>query len=1704
LTITTTSLPDGQINVPYSATLTAAGGTPPDTWAVTGGALPTGVNVDPSSGIVSGTPTVNGTFTVTFGVNDSGNPVQTASKSFTFIIVGPPVITQASPSSLHQGDTNQNVVLVGQFTHFVQGQTTVSFSSADITVNSVTVNSQTSVTANISITVTALIGARNVTVTTGSEVAVGNSVFTVQAGLAVVSLSPNFGVQGTNPTITINGTFTHFTQGQTTANFSGNDITAGAVTVNSPTLATVQIQISVVASLGQRTIVINTGSESAPGTFNVTAGAPIITSVNPNVGGQGVTSLSVTVNANFTSWVNGTTVASFGSGISVGGATPGGFGPVTVNGSGQFTATVSIAAGATLGPRDVTVKTGTEQEVAGGAFTVENCTTTAAIVLYTSPVYGVGGVPLNTNVQWEFNAPLNRSAINANSVRLYDGVTGLQIPSTVSLDATGRIVTLVPSQLLAVGRAFNTYLGYQGAVTDACGNALSAFTQFTTTFTPETSGPSVIRTSPINNDINVPLNAQIVLQLNVPVDPLTLQDGFTVSTGGTAIPGTYATMFNNNDYTRVVFTPLPNLTAMTTYTVTYGTELTDDVGNPLVNPGSFSFTTGTATDTTNGSVMGTDPQYAETNIGTNVTPTFYLSKIADPISIDSGTVYMVNANTGKLIASTVAVSADRMHVTMTPSAPLQPGTTYYEYKGYGHQYFDLAGNPFSSAFLYFTTAGSAITAGPVVTQISPPDGTAGAPVNTQVVAVTSGLIDPNTVGNNAITVTPQGSTTPVPATVTLGSDQVTLTWVPLANLSTSTKYNVTVAGFADTQGNAVASFTSSFTTGSNGTPVGAGSLTAVLTSPVNTAVNVSNNARIDVTFSEVIDLATVINILVLENGSYSLAGTWGPNPTDPTNGAKVSFTPAQPYPAGAVIYVWDTTNHVRDLAGNTDTAYLIGTFTISSTATDTTAPTVTSVTPINNATGIGRNAALVLTFSKSINPGTVNANTIGVFAGESQIGVGYTMSANNRTVIITATWPAATTITVVATAKVQDFYGNSLVPSESQFTTAADFSTTQPRVVTQRPANSATDVPPNAVITLFTSGRPLNPSTVTPNSLHVSHNGVLIDGTINITGNNQAIEFVPSQNFNYGDIVQIFLDATIQDVDGNALVAFQGSFTIQANPGTTGPTLLNTNPPYGATGVPANPDVRLQFDQALAPSTINATSVLLCPNNNCSTPAAGTVSLIGVNSNIVEFKVSSSSPLTSNTYYYLNLINVTNAQGVALTNSYYVYFQTGTATNTTPPTVLSVGPPDGATGVGVNASIIATFGGAIDPVSVTGATIQITGGSQTVVPSSISFGRLFVASPYFDYVSITPQAPLPANTVMAIAINGVTDPEGNAVTAQTTHFTTGPGPVLTNPSVILASWQYGDTVATNASFSLEFDRPMDPGTVNNLSMRVYDATTAVFLGESVTLSSDLRTETATPSAPLTSGDTIYIYSAYFASPLDLSGNPQNSFFATAIVGSGMDTTPPVVLETNPPANLTGVPLNAPIQIEFSKEIAQDSIGSVQLLLGSTPVAVTPSFSRLSTVLTLTPSVPLLPNTTYSISITGVTDTAGNTFSGTQTVNFTTGPAVKLSSPVNVSVAPCCSQTGVSNATTIQIVFDSPMDPLTFDTVVGNAVLELSSTSAVVPTTVSFSLDFKTVILTPSAALASATSYTVVVRYGSVTDVAGNPYNNAISTSFTTQ
>ena len=95
LTITTSAVPEAAQGTSYNQALAAAGGKPEYTWSLTGGALPPGVTLSPA-GILSGTPSANGSFNFTAQVADSLGA--TAARSFTLLVQtsGPLKITTTS------------------------------------------------------------------------------------------------------------------------------------------------------------------------------------------------------------------------------------------------------------------------------------------------------------------------------------------------------------------------------------------------------------------------------------------------------------------------------------------------------------------------------------------------------------------------------------------------------------------------------------------------------------------------------------------------------------------------------------------------------------------------------------------------------------------------------------------------------------------------------------------------------------------------------------------------------------------------------------------------------------------------------------------------------------------------------------------------------------------------------------------------------------------------------------------------------------------------------------------------------------------------------------------------------------------------------------------------------------------------------------------------------------------------------------------------------------------------------------------------------------------------------------------------------------------------------------------------------------------------------------------------------------------------
>jgi large repetitive protein len=1505
-----------------------------------------------------------------------------------------------------------------------------------------------------------------------------NPLLVALSGTAANTLSiapnPTSAHQGSSETIVITGNNTHFSS-STTLNFGAN-ITTGTITVDGPTSLSVPITVAASAAIGSRNISATTGAEVASGTFSIVAGVPQVTQINPsNIGTTA--SLAVNVTGAFTSWTGGTTKANFGAGVSVGGAAAGTFGPVTVNSGTSITANLTTS-GAATGFRTVQIQTGPQTLTVPNGILVQNCTTNPPTVVLSSPVNDAQNQPLNTHYQFQFSVPMNRSTFTVfsstnatGSVRFFDANTSKDIPFTISFDASSTIVTFTPTVTLPAGHELAVFLDWGSTIQDSCGNNLGAVENiFFTAFANDTTSPAETGTSPVNGDTNIPTNGNAaggtpeVIQFSEPIDPITAEQGITVTSGGNPVAGNFT--FSTDDKT-VTFTPVSPLSASTTYTVTFTAQILDDVGNALTNPGSFSFTTGTTADTTSPQVISVDPVSGSTGVGLNVAPRVVFNDVMNQLTVTTplGVFY---ENGSLVVPGTVTFTPDRKSATVTPNFPLLPGTFYGVFICGFATISGNGGGCFGSTF----TTGTVGDTGHATFSINPPDTQTNVPVNVVITAVSSDDLDPTTFSNNAITVTKSGGGA-VSGTSNLNADGVTLTFTPSAPLAVSTLYNVSVgAGLKDTEGNSVTVSNSSFTTGTTG--FAGGSFTVSSTSPVNGATSVSVTSPVTFTMSNMVNTASVnpnTVFVFINNTGAVVAGTY----SFPT-ASSVTFTPLSQYPANTLMDM--EVCGIQDEAGNSACTFA-GSFTTVN-SPDTTAPTVT-ISPANGATGVGLNTQIVLTFSKSINPNTITAANVALFNGDQSIGFGASVSRDNRTVVLTfpgTSLPGAT-LTIALSNRVQDLSGNGLVPATSTFTMAQALSPNPPSVTVMRPGNGATDVPTNTPITLVTN-MPMNASTI-PSALHVTDNGVVISGSVQTFSNGQAIVFTPAGTYGAGDTVQATLDSTAQSASGVALSTFSGQFTTQGPPASTTSLVVTQNPFPNATNVPLNTIIQIEYDQPIQASSVTcngnlgsvrlfefATSTALTPN--CS--VSGGVITITPTANLLS---------GSQYQVFVNFgSNVTNTSGVAVQTDVF-NFTAGTATDAVAPIITSLAPTDTSTNIGTNAVVSFNFNKAINPVSVSANTVQLLAGTTVQPISSMSFNSSFTR------VTLTPIQPLPANTLMTLTINGVTSQAGKAVATKTTHFTTG-GLDFTQPFVINSSVVSGQqNVPVNSAFSMQFNKPMDIGSFDPTETLLVDLNGAGVVATSVSWSADQTTVFLVPTSPLRVGDEYELESFNLT---DLSGNLQQGFAIVFFAAFTPNTVPPTVVNTSPENTQTQVPINSIVDILFSEPIQPTSISQVSLKNGATAVPVTATFSNANKLLTLTPGAPLAQNTTYTLTITGVKDTAGNAMTSTVTNTFTTIGNFDVVAPFVTSWDPVPNSLGVGTNVDPKIVFNERINPLTINT--NSVLLEENSTAVRVPFSVSMSADRMTATVTPNSALKANTQYFLDVGCSaSYQDVAGN-------------
>jgi hypothetical protein len=467
--------------------------------------------------------------------------------------------------------------------------------------------------------------------------------------------------------------------------------------------------------------------------------------------------------------------------------------------------------------------------------------------------------------------------------------------------------------------------------------------------------------------------------------------------------------------------------------------------------------------------------------------------------------------------------------------------------------------------------------------------------------------------------------------------------------------------------------------------------------------------------------------------------------------------------------------------------------------------------------------------------------------------------------------------------------------------------------------------------------------------------------------------------------------------------------------------------------------------------------------------------------------------------------------------------------DTTPPTVTSTTPGNGATGVSQSAAVSAIFNKAVDPATINNNTFLLRDSSNTPVASTVTY----IANSHTAVLAPT-NSLAPSAAYNATLTTAVKDLAGNALASNFNwSFMTATGPSCpctawssstapANPSV-----NDPNAVELGVKFTVELDGvilgvrfykgPSNTGThVGNLwSISGQLLATATFSNETST-----GWQQVTFSSPVAvKANTVYVAS-YHTNVGNYAGD--NGFFAT----TGVDS-PPVHLLRDGVSGGNGVYAYSASSI-FPSNTYQSSNYWVDVVfaVGNAPslasITVTPANPTIATGGTqqFTATGRYSDNSTQNItgqvtwasSATAVATInsaglasgvgAGSTtisasqgqVTGSTTLTVTSAPPPPLSV---TAMTPANNATGVNAGTTVSATFNNALNAST----VTSSTFTLTGPNNT-PVSGTYSVSGSTATLTPAAALAASTTYAATLTTG-IKDVNGSSLASNSTWSFTT-
>ena len=630
---------------------------------------------------------------------------------------------------------------------------------------------------------------------------------------------------------------------------------------------------------------------------------------------------------------------------------------------------------------------------------------------------------------------------------------------------------------------------------------------------------------------------------------------------------------------------------------------------------------------------------------------------------------------------------------------------------------------------------------PQVVSTIPAQGATGVALGATISATFNKAMKPGTISAATFMVTGPGGAV-ISGDVSYTTTGSVATFTPTATLAYGTLYTATITtGAADLAGTGLASnYVWGFTTLAAPVPP-----TVISTVPANGALSVPINQALSATFSTAMNPATIgaSTFTVTGPGGVAVAGTIT------YSGSVATFTPTGNL-AYSTLYTATITTGATDSAGIPLASNYVWNFT-----TITPPPTVISTIPLNSATGVLTSQALSATFNEAMSCASlVSPATTFTLMGPGATAVAGTVACSGSVSTFTPTALLATNTvyTATITTGAKDLAGTALAANYVwSFRTVP--APAPPTVISTVPTNEATGVPVNQALSA-TFSVAMDPATIDAATFTVAGpGGVAITGVVTYVAAGSVATFTPTANLASSTAYTATITTGAKDLAGTALASnYIWTFTTAAAPDTTKPTVVSTIPVNGAVAVPFNQVLSATFSKPMNPATITSTTFTL--QGPGATAVAGLVTYAAIGDTAT---FTPAANLAASTLFTATItIGATDLAGNALASNYVWTFTTGAAPDTTKPEIVSTIPVSAATDVPINQAVSATFSEAMNPLTITTTTFELTGPGGTAIAGTVAYDALdFIAT-------FTPTAALAGSTTYTATVTaGATDLAGN-------------------------------------------------------------------------------------------------------------------------------------------------------------------------------------------------------------------------------------------------------------------------------------------------------------------------------------------------------